>query len=80
MAQVAFQLNTKDYKSKFPKPLSGMISSSFTTGIFPNALNVANVIYNPIYKDYVKLCAKNVLTGKCALRAYVLTCQRALRA
>ena len=28
----------KDYKSEFSKPLSGMINTSFTTGIFPSAL------------------------------------------
>ena len=26
----------RDYKSEFPKPLSDMINSSFTTVIFPN--------------------------------------------
>ena len=38
----------KDWKSEFPKPLSDMINISFTTGIFPSALKVANVI--PIHK------------------------------
>ena len=34
----------KDYKSEFSKTLSDMISTSFTTGIFPSALKVANII------------------------------------
>ena len=34
----------KDYKSEFSKPLSDMINTSFTTGIFPSALKVANII------------------------------------
>ena len=38
----------KDCKSKFFKPLSDMINISFTTGIFPSALQVANII--PIHK------------------------------
>ena len=33
----------KDYKSEFSKPLSDMINTSFTTGIFPSALKVANI-------------------------------------
>ena len=43
----------KDWKSEFPKPLSDMINISFTTGIFPSALKVANVI--PIHKKGDKL-------------------------
>ena len=42
-----------DYKSEFPKPLSDMINTSFATGIFPNALKVANVI--PIHKKHARL-------------------------
>ena len=38
----------KDYKSEFSKPLSDMINTSFTTGIFPSALKVASII--PIHK------------------------------
>ena len=34
----------KDYKSKFSKPLSNMINTSFTTAIFPNTFKVANAI------------------------------------
>ena len=43
----------KDYKSEFSKTLSDMINTSFTTGIFPSALKVANVI--PIHKKGDKL-------------------------
>ena len=38
----------KDHKSEFSKPLSDMINTSFTTGIFPSTLKVANII--PIHK------------------------------
>ena len=34
----------KDYKSEFSKPLSDMINTFFTTGIFSSALKVANII------------------------------------
>ena len=37
-----------DYKSEFSKPLSDMINTYFTTGIFPSVLKVANII--PIHK------------------------------
>ena len=47
----------KDYKSEFAKPLSDMINTSFTTGIFPSALKVANVI--PIHKKGDKLDCNN---------------------
>ena len=36
----------RDYKSEFPKTLSDMINSYFTTVIFPNNLKVTNVIYS----------------------------------
>ena len=36
----------RDYKSEFPKTLSDMINSYFTTVIFPNNLKVRNVIYS----------------------------------
>ena len=38
----------KDYKSEFSKPFSDMINTSFTTGILPSTLKVANII--PIHK------------------------------
>ena len=47
----------KDYESEFPKPVSDMINTSFTTGIFPNALEVVNVI--PINKKGGKLDCNN---------------------
>ena len=47
----------KDYKSEFPKPLSDMINTSFTTSIFPTALKVANII--PIHKKGGKLKYNN---------------------
>ena len=47
----------KDYKSEFAKPLSDMINTSFTTGIFPSALKVANII--PIHKKGDKLDCNN---------------------
>ena len=47
----------KDYKSEFSKTLSDMINTSFTTGIFPSALKVANII--PIHKNGDKLNCKN---------------------
>ena len=43
----------KHHKSEFPKSLSDMINTSFTTGIFASALKVANVV--PIYKKGGKL-------------------------
>ena len=49
--------NLKDCKSDFPKPLSDMINTSFTTGIFPSALKVANII--PIHKKGDKLDCNN---------------------
>ena len=47
----------KDYKSEFSKPLSDMINTSFTTGLFPSALKVANII--PIHKKGDKLDCNN---------------------
>ena len=47
----------KDYKSEFCKPLSVMINTSFTTGIFPSALKVVNIFY--IYKKGEKLDCNN---------------------
>ena len=47
----------KGYKSEFSKPLSDMISTSFTTVIFPSALKVANII--PIHKKNDKLDCNN---------------------
>ena len=47
----------KDYKSEFSKPLSDMINTSFTTGIFPSALKVANII--PIHQNGDKLNCNN---------------------
>ena len=47
----------KDYKSEFCKPLSDMINTSFTTGIFPSVLKVANII--PIHKKGDKLDCNN---------------------
>ena len=38
----------KDYKSKFSKPLSDMINTSFTTGILPTPIKVPNIF--PIHK------------------------------
>ena len=43
----------KDYKSEFSKPLSDIMNTSFTTGIFPSVLKVANVI--PVHKKHDKL-------------------------
>ena len=40
----------KDYKSEFPKPLSDMINTSFTAGIFSSDLKVANIIPNKVDK------------------------------
>ena len=40
----------KDYKSKFSKPLSDTINTSFTTGKFSSALKAANII--PIHNNY----------------------------
>ena len=47
----------KDYKSKFSKPLSDMINTSFTTSIFPSALKVASII--PIHKKGDKFDCNN---------------------
>ena len=47
----------KDYKSEFSKPLSDMINTSFTTGIFLSALKVSNII--PIHKKVEKLDCNN---------------------
>ena len=47
----------KDYKSEFSKRLSDMINTSFTTGLFPSALKVANII--PIHKKGDKLDCNN---------------------
>ena len=47
----------KDYKSEFSKPLSDMINTSFTKGIFPSALKVANIIH--IHKKGGKLECNN---------------------
>ena len=47
----------KDYKSELSKPLRDMINTSFTTGIFPSALKVANII--PIHKKVDKLDCNN---------------------
>ena len=51
--------NLKDCKSDFPKPLSDMINTSFTTGIFPSAFKVTNTI--PIHKTSDKLDGNNRL-------------------
>ena len=51
--------NLKDYKSEFSKPLSDMINTSFTTGIFPCALKVANIV--PIHKKGDNLDCNNYL-------------------
>ena len=47
----------KDCKSEFSKPFSDMINTSFSTGIFPSALKVANII--PFYKKDDKLNCNN---------------------
>ena len=47
----------KDYIAEFFKPLSEMINTSFTTGIFPSALKVAYII--PIHKKSDKLNCNN---------------------
>ena len=47
----------KDYKSKFSKPLSDMINTSFTTGILPSPIKVANII--PIHKKGDRLDCNN---------------------
>ena len=49
----------KDYKSDFSKPLSGMINTLFTTGIyiFPSALKMTNII--PVHKNGDKLDCNN---------------------
>ena len=47
----------KDYKSKFSKPLSDMINTSFTTGKFSSALKAANIIL--IHKKSDKLDCNN---------------------
>ena len=46
-----------DYKSDFSKPLSDMINTYFTTGIFPSVLKVANII--PIHKKGDKFDCNN---------------------
>ena len=46
-----------DYKSEFSKPFSDMINTSFTTGILPSTLKVANII--PIHKKVNKLVCSN---------------------
>ena len=46
-----------DYKSEFSKPFSDMINTSFTTGILPSTLKVANII--PIHKKLNKLVCSN---------------------
>ena len=47
----------KDYKSKFSKPLSDMINTSFTTGMLPSPIKVANII--PIHKKGDRLDCNN---------------------
>ena len=47
----------KDYKSKFSKPFSDMINTSFTTGKFSSALKAANIIL--IHKKSDKLDCNN---------------------
>ena len=47
----------KDYKSEFSKPLSGIINTSFTTGLFPSTLKEENI--NPIHKKGDKLNCNN---------------------
>ena len=51
----------KDFKSDFSKPLSGMINTLFTTGIyiFPSALKMTNII--PVHKNGDKLDCNNYL-------------------